>query len=117
MAKNSKNKVTKDVKKNNKDKRRFWKDFKAELKKVIWPTPKQLFKDTVAVLSIIVVIAVIVFVLDLGFEALNKHGINRLKGIAENSTTQNTVIENSMENNTNEIGSENQVDENNTVQQ
>ena len=27
--------------KNKKDNRHFFKDFKAELKKVIWPTPKQ----------------------------------------------------------------------------
>ena len=33
--------------KNNKDKTSFTKSFKAELKKVIWPTPKQLFNCSI----------------------------------------------------------------------
>ena len=39
----------KDNKNENKVKKHFFKDFKAELKKVIWPTPKQLVNNTVAV--------------------------------------------------------------------
>ena len=39
--------------KNNKDKTSFTKSFKAELKKVNWPTPKQLFNNTVALLAIV----------------------------------------------------------------
>ena len=34
-------------KKQSKDKKHFMKDFKAELKRVIWPTPKQLLNNTV----------------------------------------------------------------------
>ena len=66
-------------KENNKNKKHFWKDFKAELKRVIWPTPKQLFKNTVAVIFIVIVTATIVFVLDVAFDALNTYGVNRLK--------------------------------------
>ena len=42
--------------KNNKDikKKHFFKDFKAELKKVIWPTPKQVLNNTIAVIVIAV---------------------------------------------------------------
>ena len=60
MAKEVK-KVSKKEKKENK---KFFKEFKAELKRVSWPTRKQLINNTIAVLSIVIVIAVIVFVLD-----------------------------------------------------
>ena len=82
-------------KENNKNKKSFGKDFKAELKKVIWPTPKQLLNNTVAVLTIVLITAAIVFVLDLAFESLNKYGVNRVKEVVtsinstSNETTQN----------------------------
>ncbi len=93
------------TKKDNKNKRHFWKDFKAELKKVIWPTPKQLFKNTVAVVFIVIVTAAIVFVLDVAFDALNNFGINRLKSAIKNSTTteQNITDNETSEDTTNEI--------------
>ena len=65
----------KSNKKEEKNKRSFFKDFKAELKKVVWPTPKQLVNNTVAVVTIVLVIGVIVFVLDMGFEFLNKQNV------------------------------------------
>ena len=101
MANKSNNKVAKDVKKNSKDKRNFMKDFKAELKKVIWPTPKQLFNNTAAVVTIVVIVTLIVLVLDLGFKTLNTKGINQLKALVENTTEQ-----------VNEVTSEEQVDVN-----
>ena len=87
MAKKDKKEV-----KNNKDKTSFMKSFKAELKKVIWPTPKQLFNNTVAVLAIVLVTALIVFVLDLAFESINKYGIDRVKE-AINSSVVNEVTD------------------------
>lgn len=78
-----------------KEKKHFFKDFKAELKKVIWPTPKQLVNNTVAVIVIVLIIAVIVFVLDFAFEKMNTYGINKLKSIVETT--------NSVENNVNEV--------------
>ena len=78
MAKNAKNnKDNKDVK----NKKHFFKDFKAELKKVIWPTPKQVVNNTVAVITIVLITAIIVFVLDLVFDLINDRGINKLKSI------------------------------------
>ena len=50
--------------KEEKKKRRFFKDFKAELKRVVWPTPKQLLNNTIAVVTIVLVIGLIVFLLD-----------------------------------------------------
>ena len=86
--------------KNSKDKTSFMKSFKAELKKVSWPTPKQLFNNTVAVLAIVLVTAVIVFVLDITFESINKYGIDKIKEVVSNSTTEtnNENNETSVEN-------------------
>jgi preprotein translocase SecE subunit len=88
--------------KNNKDKTSFVKSFKAELKKVIWPTPKQLFNNTVAVLAIVLITTLIVFVLDITFETINKNGIDKIKEKVSNSVVENTVTseENSIEDNT-----------------
>ena len=88
MAKKEKKEV-----KNSKDKTSFMKSFKAELKKVNWPTPKQLFNNTVAVLTIVLITAVIVFVLDLAFESMNKYGIDKIKEVVSNSTTNQTTEE------------------------
>ena len=83
--------MAKKNEKNIKDKTSFTKKFKAELKKVIWPTPKQLFNNTVAVLAIVIITAVIVFVLDFTFESINKYGINKIKESISSSQTNNTV--------------------------
>ncbi len=81
-------------KENNKNKKSFSKDFKAELKKVVWPTPKQLINNTVAVITIVLVTAAIVFVLDLAFETLNKQGVNKIKEVVTaNNTTENQTTE------------------------
>jgi preprotein translocase SecE subunit len=74
MAKN-------ENKNDNKVKKNFFKDFKAELKKVIWPTPKQLVNNTVAVVTIVIITAIIVFALDAVFDLGNKYGISRLQSI------------------------------------
>ena len=72
--------------KKEKKQKHFWKDFKAELKKVIWPTPKQLVNNTVAVITIVIIVAVIVFVLDFVFGKMNS-GINSgIQSIVERNT-------------------------------
>ena len=91
------------AKKDNKNKRHFFKDFKAELKKVIWPTPKQLVKSTMAVIFIVIVTAVLVFVLDLAFETLNTKGINTLKSSIRNSISSNEIVEGNAVTTTNEL--------------
>ena len=92
--------MAKDVeKKPKKESKHFFKDFKAELKKVIWPTPKQVAKNTVAVITIVLITAVIVFALDLIFEALNTYGVNNLRKLVkpenEVTTTENAEGETS----------------------
>ncbi len=93
-----KNNNKKDKKENSKNKKSFFKDFKAELKRVVWPTPKQLVNNTVAVITIVLITAAIVFVLDLAFESLNKYGVDKVKQsitqIDEQSTDNTTTDEN-----------------------
>ena len=69
--------------KNKKENKHFFKDFKAELKKVIWPTPKQLVNNTVAVATIVLITAAIVFVLDTVFDLGNIYGITKLQSIVD----------------------------------
>ena len=85
----------KKSKKEEKNKKHFFKDFKAELKRVVWPTPKQLLNSTIAVITIVLVVGLIVFALDLGLELLNKYGINNLQ-----SKLQDTYLNNSVSNTT-----------------
>ena len=94
-------KEAKAKKENSKNKKSFFKDFKAELKKVNWPTPKQLLNNTIAVVTIVLITAAIVFVLDIAFETLNKHGVDKIKGIvgtnqsvSEDETAEEATEEN-----------------------
>jgi len=43
---------------------RFFKDIKAELKKVIWPTKEQLIKNTISVLAICLLVGAVIWVSD-----------------------------------------------------
>ena len=83
----------KEQKENTRNKKSFFKGFKAELKKVSWPTPKQLVNNTVAVISIVLITAFIVFALDIVFETINSQGVNRLKEMVSNSAEENTTSE------------------------
>ena len=62
------------AKKKNKKKRggpvKFFKEVGAELKKVTWPTGKDLMKTTVSVIVFIAIFAVIVYGIDTGLGAL-----------------------------------------------
>lgn len=99
-------------KKQSKDKKHFMKDFKAELKRVVWPTPKQLFNNTVAVITVVLLTAAIVFVLDFAFENINKYGIDKLKAVVG---TTNEVVENNVEENTENITDTNETNVNEEV--
>ena len=80
------------VEKEKKEKKHFFKDFKAELKKVIWPTTKQVANNTTAVIAIVLLTTLIVFVLDLGFETLNTHGVDKLKSVVGNAENSNVLF-------------------------
>ena len=71
--------MAKNDEKENKQKRHYFKDMKAELKKVVWPTPKQTMNNTIAVIVFTLLIAAIVFVLDLCFDSIHKYGVTPLQ--------------------------------------
>ena len=85
MAKEEKNKV------------KGFKNLKQELKKVVWPTPKQLINNTVAVITIVLITAVIVFALDFTFKKVNEFDIEKLKSNVQPKDQQIQVQEESQE--------------------
>ena len=104
--------------KKQKNNKHFFKDFKAELKKVIWPTPKQLVNNTIAVITIVLILAIIVFFLDIAFEALNTYGIDKIRSAVSTSEEQsdtNGAVENNNETTENNT-TENNTTENNTTE-
>ncbi len=80
--------VNKDKKKNN-----FFKEVKTELKKVTWPTFKKLVNNTLAVVSIVLILSAIVFILDVCFENLNKFGVEKLKSVVSNETQNEEITD------------------------
>ena len=118
MAKKDTKSNKKEIKKENKNKKSFFKGLKAELKKVNWPTPKQLVNNTVAVITIVLITALIVFVLDFTFEAINKNGIDKIKeSVHSLNASENTTNETNTENDdsTNEAQSNENNSESNTT--
>ena len=79
--------------KEKKESKNFFKDFKAELKRVSWPTFKQLVNNTSAVIAIVLIVTVIVFVLDFAFENLNKFGVDKLKALVTSSSSEDLETE------------------------
>jgi len=86
-----------------KEKNRYFKEMKTELKKVVWPTPKELLNNTIAVIAFVLIIAIIVFILDLCFDNLNKYGITRLQERVQSSFNitedESNVVDEKTENN------------------
>lgn len=101
--------MAKKEKKDAKQKSSYFKEMKAELKKVVWPTPKELVNNTVAVIVFVLVIAIIVFVLDFCFDNLNKYGITRLQEKVQSSfqTTKDSEDNNEVSNETTDSETEN----------
>ena len=101
MAKEKESKVKNDNK-------HFMKDVKTELKKVVWPTSKQMVNNVTAVLVIVLVTAAIVFCLDFVFGAMNKYGVEKIKEhVQSNNQSQSQNVDN------NDSNKENVSDENN----
>ena len=104
---------TEKAEKGSKRQKHFWKDFKAELKKVIWPTRSQVVNNTAIVIAIVLIVTAIVFVLDLTFEALNTYGIDKLKTVVQNEA----VVSDENEDGNNEENSENNGDQAENIDQ
>ena len=85
----------KEIKQDKKQKK-FFKDFKAELKKVSWPTPKQLVNNTTVVVVIVLITALIVFVLDLAFNFMHESGVTKLQTVVQEHFGNNTATDNNV---------------------
>ena len=114
---NKKQNTKKQDGKKKENKRHFIKDFKIELKRVTWPTPKQLLNNTIAVITVVLITAAIVLVLDFIFESMNTYGINKLKEIVDTTNTIDTNTSVTLDNsesveNTTAIGEDNDQTEN-----
>ncbi len=65
---------------------KFFKDFKGELKKIVWPDKKTVIKSTGVVLSVVVVIGIIIFLIDTGLTEVIKLLSNAAKDFASGTT-------------------------------
>ena len=105
--------MAKKEKKETKQKSSYFKEMKAELKKVVWPTPKELANNTAAVIAFVFIIALIVFICDFCFDNLNKYGITKMQEKVQSSfqTTNDSEDNNEVSNETTD--SETEKSENN----
>ena len=53
---------------------KYFRELRSELKKVVWPTPKQVLKNALVVLACVVVVGVFIWV----FDFVAQFGINAL---------------------------------------
>ncbi len=54
--------------------RRYFRELKSELNKVVWPTPQQVLKNTLIVLACVIVVGVFIWL----FDTVAQFGINAL---------------------------------------
>lgn len=47
---------------------RFFKEVKSEMKKVVWPSRKQVVKNTLIVIAVVLILGVFIWALDLLFQ-------------------------------------------------
>ena len=47
---------------------RYFRELKSELRKVVWPTPKQVAKNTLIVIAAVLIVGAFIWVYDLVFE-------------------------------------------------
>ena len=56
---------------------KYFRELRSELKKVVWPTPKQVAKNTLVVIACVLVVGVFIWLFDLAFGT----GISALIGL------------------------------------
>lgn len=81
-----------------KNTKRFFKDFKGETKKIVWPDAKTVLKNTGIVLLVVAIVAVVVFAIDSALSA----GVKGLKNLAlgEETTVEETTANSDKEDET-----------------
>ena len=76
----------------NKNKKSFHQNMKAELKKVIWPTGKQVVKSTFATIGFVLLISVILVALNYVFSFVNTKWFDLVLNRDNNANQQNEQI-------------------------
>jgi preprotein translocase subunit SecE len=66
---------------------RFWKDFRGEIKKIVWPDSKTVLKNTGVVLVVVAIMTIVIYAIDLGLSS----GIGGLKDLADRVATDATT--------------------------
>lgn len=118
---NAKKDSKKEPKKaDDKGKKNWFKGFKAELKKVIWPSKKDLFENTAVVIIVVAIVSILIFALDFIFSALTEFEVKQLEKIKNdttNSIVENAIDENIVDNTTTGENNEVGIDLTNTTQE
>ena len=94
--KKSKKKADKKADKNKKSRKNpfkaigaFFKSVRSEGKKVVWPTAAYVFKNTLVVLVVILILGVMIYLVDLGLT----QGMKGIKHLAETTTAAEETTE------------------------
>lgn len=102
--------MAKDANKTKKEKKvkdkSFFKELRAELKKVVWPTPKRLVNNTAVVIGMILITAAIVFCLDVVFDHGYQFFVDKSQSIVQKVENKDTNNNEASEETTNETESD-----------
>ena len=69
--------------------KKFFKDFRGEVKKIVWPDAKMVLKSTGVVLLVVAILSIIIYGIDQGLSA----GITGLKKLATNDTSVSETVD------------------------
>ena len=87
--------------------KKFFKDFRGEVKKIVWPDAKMVLKSTGVVLLVVAILSLIIYGIDQGLSA----GITGLKKLATNDTSVSETIDEETDDAADEAADEAQGDE------
>ena len=73
--------------------KKFFKDYRGERRKIVWPDAKMVLKSTGIVILVVAIVSLIIFGIDQGLSA----GITGLKKLAINDETTNSQIDENAE--------------------
>ena len=73
--------------------KKFFKDFRGEVKKIVWPDAKMVLKSTGVVLLVVAILSIIIYGIDQGLSA----GITGLKKLATNDTSVTETVDDETE--------------------
>jgi len=82
--------------------KKFFKDFRGEVKKIVWPDAKMVLKSTGVVLLVVAILSLIIYGIDQGLSA----GITGLKKLATNDTSVSENVDEETDENAEEKADE-----------